>query len=133
MKIVRSRTIQATPPGWTIREQLKMRKITQKELATRMDMSEKYIRQLINGEVQLTPETANRLEAILGVPAYFWNNLEAYYRERVIQVQKENEMDRGLSRNYIIHPGDTLAEVIEDRAISQRELAIKTGVIEKIY
>lgn len=93
MRIVRSRTIQATSPGWTIREQLEMRKMTQKELAARMDMSEKHISQLINGEVRLMPEIANRLEAILGVPAYFWNNLEAYYRERVIQAQEENDMD----------------------------------------
>ena len=101
MKIVRSRTIQATPPGWTIREQLKMRKMTQKELATRMNVSDKYINQLINGEIKLTPEIANRLEAILGVPAYFLNNLEAYYRERVIQAQKENEMDKKLLRGTL--------------------------------
>ena len=37
----------------------------------------------------------------------------------------------GLSREYIIHPGETLAEVIEDRGMSQRELALRTGVTEK--
>ena len=31
MNIVKSRTIIATPPGWTIKEQLEMRKMTQKE------------------------------------------------------------------------------------------------------
>ena len=93
MKIVMSKTIQATPPGWTLREQLEMRKMTQKEFALRMDMSEKHISKLINGEVRLTPEVAYRIESILGVPAYFWNNLEAYYRERLIKAQEENEMD----------------------------------------
>ena len=33
----------------------------------------------------------------------------------------------GLSRDYIIHPGETLAEVIEDREMTQRELAVRTG------
>ena len=89
MRIVRSKTIQATPPGWTIREQLEMRRMTQKEFAVRMEMSQKHISQLINGEVRLMPEIAKRLEAILGVPASFWNNLEAYYQERVIQAQEE--------------------------------------------
>ncbi len=131
MRIICSRTIIATPPGWTIREQLEMRKMTQKEFARRMDMSEKHISQLINGEVRLMPEIANRLETILGVPASFWNNLEAYYQERVIQANEENNMDRGLSRDYIIHPGATLAEVIEDRNISTKELASKTCVTEK--
>ena len=37
----------------------------------------------------------------------------------------------GLSRDYIIHPGETLAEVIEDRGMTQRELAVRTGMSEK--
>ena len=44
-------------------------------------------------------------------------------------VEKKNLI--GLSRDYIIHPGETLAEVIEDREMSQRELAIRTGMTEK--
>lgn len=37
----------------------------------------------------------------------------------------------GLSRDYIIHPGETLAEVIENRDMTQRELAVRTGMTEK--
>lgn len=37
----------------------------------------------------------------------------------------------GLSREFIIHPGETLEEVLEDRNMSQRELAIRTGMTEK--
>lgn len=37
----------------------------------------------------------------------------------------------GLSRDLIIHPGETLAEVIEDRDMTQRELAVRTGMTEK--
>lgn len=37
----------------------------------------------------------------------------------------------GLSREFIIHPGETLSEVIEDREMTQKELAIRTGVTEK--
>jgi len=36
----------------------------------------------------------------------------------------------GLSREFIIHPGETLKEILEDRNMSQRELAIRTGVKE---
>lgn len=39
-----------------------------------------------NGNVQLTPDVAVRLEMVLGVPAKFWNNLEAVYREKLIKV-----------------------------------------------
>ncbi len=76
--MVRSRSFIATPPGATIKEQLNDRGMSQKEFAARMDMSEKHISKLINGDVQLTPEVSVRLEMVLGVPAKFWNNLEAY-------------------------------------------------------
>ena len=91
--MVRSRSFIATPPGATIKEQLNDRGMSQKEFAARMDMSEKHISKLINGEVQLTPEVAVRLEVVLGVPAKFWNNLEAIYREKLIKVKVENAMD----------------------------------------
>ena len=85
--MVRSRSIIATPPGATIKEQLIDRGMSQKEFAVRMDMSEKHISRLINGDVQLTPEAAVRLEMVLGVPAKFWNNLEAIYREKIIKAE----------------------------------------------
>jgi HTH-type transcriptional regulator/antitoxin HigA len=56
--------------------------MSQKEFAQRMDMTEKHISRLINGKVELTHETALRLESVLGIPATFWNNMEALYREQ---------------------------------------------------
>ena len=93
---MRSKTYVATPPGATIKEQLFYRKMSQKEFASRMDMSEKHISRLINGEVQLTPDVAMRLEMVLGLPAHFWNNLESIYREKLSLVQAENEMTEDL-------------------------------------
>ena len=90
--MMRSSSYIATPPGATIREQLNDRNMSQKEFAARMDLSEKHISKLINGEVQLTQEVALRLEMVLGVPAKFWNNLEAIYREKIIKVKAENTM-----------------------------------------
>ncbi|MBR6288312.1 MAG: HigA family addiction module antidote protein [Acholeplasmatales bacterium] len=37
----------------------------------------------------------------------------------------------GLSRDYIIHPGETLMEVMDDKGMNQKELAIRCGVSEK--
>lgn len=37
----------------------------------------------------------------------------------------------GLSREMIIHPGETLREVLEERNMSQQELALRTGVSAK--
>ena len=90
---MRSSTIIATPPGATIREQLIDRGMKQKEFARRMDMSEKHISRLINGEVQLTPDVAMRLEMVLGVPAQFWSGLESIYREKLVKATSERDMD----------------------------------------
>lgn len=91
--MVKSRSFIATPPGATIKEQLLDRGFSQKEFALRMGMSEKHMSKLINGEVQLTPDVAVRLEMVLGVPAKFWNKLEATYREKLIKANAENKMD----------------------------------------
>lgn len=95
--MIRSKTYIAIPPGATIKEQLEDRKMTQKEFAVRLDMTEKHISKLINGEVNLTPEMAVKLEMVLGLPASFWNNLESIYREKLIKIQQENEMDEDIS------------------------------------
>ena len=90
---MRSRSYIATPPGATIKEQLQDRGMSQKEFSARMDLSEKHISKLINGDVILTPDVAVRLETVLGVPAKFWNNLEAIYREKLVKAEAENAMD----------------------------------------
>ena len=54
--MTKSRSYIATPPGATIKEQLENRGMSQKEFAKRMNMSEKHISHLINGDVQLTRE-----------------------------------------------------------------------------
>ena len=95
--MVRSRSIIATPPGATIKEQLVDRGMSQKEFSERMDMSEKHISRLINGEVQLTPDMAVRLEMVLGVPAQFWSKLETIYREKLAKANIENAMDADIA------------------------------------
>lgn len=94
--MMRSRSYIATPPGATIKEQLADRGMSQKEFAARMDMSEKHISRLINGEVSLTPDVAMRLEMVLGLPAHFWSNLESIYREKLQKIQEENAMDKDI-------------------------------------
>jgi addiction module HigA family antidote len=84
----------AVPTGATIREQLDGRSMTQKEFSARMGLSEKHISRLINGQVELTHDVALRLEAVLGVPASFWNNLEAIYREKLARVEAENDLEQ---------------------------------------
>lgn len=90
--MLESKSYIATPPGVTIQEQLDDRGMTQKEFAKRVDISEEYISKLIDGEVHLTPEMAEKLELVLGVPASFWNKLEAIYQEKLAKIRNEFRM-----------------------------------------
>lgn len=92
--MLHSKTTIAVPPGATIREQLENREMSQKEFALRMGMSEKHISHLINGKVELTSDVALRLESVLGLPAKFWNSMEAMYREKLSRVEAELVMEK---------------------------------------
>lgn len=67
-------------PGDILEEWLDERGMSQRELADRMGMSEKFISQLINGKASLTPDTAQGLELVSGVSAGTWLRIEGEHR-----------------------------------------------------
>ncbi|MFA9375256.1 MAG: helix-turn-helix domain-containing protein [Lachnotalea sp.] len=78
------------PTGNIIKEYLEEYGITQKDLAERINSSEKHISNVLKGKNRLTEELALKLEkVIVGVPASYWLNYEAKYRE---QVAREEEI-----------------------------------------
>jgi len=50
--------------------------LTQRELAARLGVSYPRVNELIHGRRGVTPDTALRLERLLGVEAQFWLNLQ---------------------------------------------------------
>ncbi len=68
-------------PGETLAELRSERGLTHSELAAELGMSEQALDEIIEGKAPITPETATRLERVLGVPADFWSNLEREYRD----------------------------------------------------
>lgn len=70
----------AVSPGEILAEALEERRMSQSELARRMDRPVKTINEIVNAKTALTPETALQLELVLGIPASLWVNLEADYR-----------------------------------------------------
>ncbi len=66
-----------THPGEMLREEfLRPLALSQRELATRLGVSYPRINELIHGKRGVTPDTALRLEQLLGMPAQFWLNLQ---------------------------------------------------------
>ena len=56
-------------------EFLKPLKMTQVELAEKLDISYQRVNELIHGKRSVTPDTALRLEQLFGMEAQFWLNL----------------------------------------------------------
>ncbi len=82
----------AVTPGETLREVLADRRMTQAELARRMSRPAKTINEILKGKAALTAETALQLEVVLGVPAGFWLNREARYREALARHARYHEL-----------------------------------------
>ena len=71
-----------SPPGETLADILKERKITKSEFAQRMGLPKKTINQLIKGKVEITVRIAYKMELALSIPtARFWIDRERLYRE----------------------------------------------------
>ena len=83
-----------SPPGATLEEALAERGMTQVELAQRIEMSRKHVKQMLDGEAPITPETALKLERVLGIPARFWNNREQHYRDFLARKQEAVALEK---------------------------------------
>ena len=71
----------AIPPGEYLAEDIAARGLSREELAKRMGRPVSAINEIIRGRKAITAETALQLEdALPGIPATFWMNLEAQYR-----------------------------------------------------
>ena len=70
----------AVPPGESLAELLDDRGMSQAELARRTGLSAKHINLILNGSASVSPDTALKLERVLGVPARIWSALEMNYQ-----------------------------------------------------
>lgn len=87
----------AIPPGATLLETMESLGMTQKELAVRTGLTEQTLIRIFKGEQPISYETANRLELVTGVPAGFWNNLEAQYREQLAKQEERRRLESNLA------------------------------------
>ena len=81
--------------------------MTQRDLAGRTGITVQTLNRIFKGEQPITYETANKLELVTGVPAGFWNNLEAQYREQLAKMEQNKEMKAHLDRLKLV-PTHTL-------------------------
>lgn len=87
---------EVSPPGATLMETIEALGMSQAQLAERLGRPRKTVNEIIHGRAAITPETALQLESVLGVPAEFWINREARYREFLARRHEEGELASGV-------------------------------------
>lgn len=80
-------------PTEIIKDELKARGMSQKELASRMDMQASNLSRFLKGE-NITPAIAAKLEVALDIPAEFWLNLQAQYEIDTKNIALRDEKER---------------------------------------
>lgn len=69
----------ATHPGELIKDELKERNMTQKELSELTGIKPSVLSETINGKRSVSLSVAMALEKALGIPAEMWMNLQTQY------------------------------------------------------
>ena len=78
-KTNQTHTAEATHPGELIKDELKERKMTQKQLASETGIKASVLSETINGKRPISIRVAAALEKVLGIPVELWMNLQNQY------------------------------------------------------
>ena len=84
----------ATHPGEMIRDELKERGMTQKQLAAEMDVKPSVLSEAVNGKRAVSVNMALALEKALGIPAEIWLNMQSQYDLDVASIaERDNQRE----------------------------------------
>ncbi|MBW2122556.1 MAG: helix-turn-helix domain-containing protein [Deltaproteobacteria bacterium] len=122
----------AVPPGRTLQEVMTSLGMSQKELAKRTGLTVQSLNRIFKGDQPISYETANRLELATGVPASFWNNLEAQYREQLAKINERKRLESELAWLKEIPTSELIQRgvlpAVKDKALLLREVLKFFGV-----
>lgn len=80
-------------PGYYLKELIDAKSMTQEELAKRLQISTKYMSELINGKCNLTDEMVLKLSNVFGTSTTMWLNLNKTYIEKKIEIDRRKQRD----------------------------------------
>jgi len=83
-------------PGETIAEAIEDREMSQHDLAVKTGMTEKHISTVINGQKNISPSFAKKLEYALGISSSFWMNLQNNYDQELLEYEELNSITQWL-------------------------------------
>jgi len=71
----------ALAPGFTIEQEIDARWLSKKEVASRLDISEKHLIDIVKGDVAITPQLALKLEYVFGISARTRLQMDTTFQE----------------------------------------------------
>lgn len=80
-------------PGEILKDELDERNLSSDALANELDLSPKFIKDLINGNKRITDDIASRFATFFGTSAQFWINLQISYDSKVSEGRSGKEED----------------------------------------
>jgi len=79
------------PPGSMLEEKIAEMGMTVKVMAEQIELTPTEARRLLEGEIVLTYELADKLEDLTGISHEVWNNWEQTYRDDLIRLSCAQE------------------------------------------
>lgn len=85
---------EATHPVELVKDELKARGMSKKELATRMNIQQANLSRLLRGGTSISVDIARKLEQALGIPADYWISLQLQYDKDCAAIAQREEEER---------------------------------------
>ena len=79
------------PPGSMLEEKIALMGLTVEAMAEKIELTPTEARRLLEGEIVLTCEIADKLEDLTGISHEVWNNWEQTYRDDLIRFSSSRE------------------------------------------
>lgn len=102
----------ATHPGELIKDELKERGMTQKQLAAETGIKPSVLSETINGKRSLSLNVAVALEKALGIPADIWMNMQTQYNLDTAQISERDNLRETIAVTIPVRDRDLLRELV---------------------
>ena len=101
----------ATHPGEMIKDELRERKLTQKQLALETGIKPSVLSETINGKRPVSKNVALALEQTLCIPADIWMNLQTQYDLDSVRIAEGNNLRETVSITIPVNDRNLLKEI----------------------
>lgn len=101
----------ATHPGEMVKDELKERGMTQKQLAAETGIKPSVLSETINGKRSVSLNVAVALEKALGIPADIWMNLQTQYDLDMANIAKRDDQRETVSITIPVRDRNLLREL----------------------